>query len=91
MTNTRYIGGARPRKRERSFGAFVKPNLEFNSPVLQRLRREAGYHGDRELKPTPVKVRIPLYNVGIMRVALSTAIESDKPQPKSEITLSGST
>jgi hypothetical protein len=65
-------------------------NLEFNSLELQRLRREAGYHGDREMKPTPIKAWVPLYDVGTMKVVLSTAIESWERKPKSEITLKSS-
>jgi hypothetical protein len=65
-------------------------NLQFNSLELQRHRREAGYHGARELKPTPIKARVPLYDVGTMHIALPTAIESKEPQPKSEITVKAS-
>jgi putative transposase len=65
-------------------------NLEFNSLELQRLRRKAGYHGHREMKPTPIKAWVPLYDVGTMKVALSTAIESSEREPKSEITLKSS-
>jgi hypothetical protein len=65
-------------------------NLQFNSLELQRLRREAGYHGARELKPTPIKARVPLYDLGTMHIALSTAIENTEPHPKSEITLKAS-
>jgi transposase InsO family protein len=65
-------------------------NLDYNGPELQKMRREAGYHGHRELHATPVVARIPLYDVGTMHVALPTAAESGEMTPKSEITLRSS-
>jgi transposase InsO family protein len=45
-------------------------NLFFQSPELQAIRRHAGFHGKRVKKPTPVRVRIPLLDVGRAYVAI---------------------
>lgn len=53
-----------------SDGGIRWKNLFFQSPELQAIRRHAGIHGKRVNKPTPVRVRIPLLDVGRAYVAI---------------------
>jgi putative transposase len=64
---------------------FVWRHLHFNSDELQTIRRNAGYHGMRDLDPTPLKARIPLLDVGIAYVADPTRPDPRKPDAPSEI------
>ena len=64
---------------------FIWRHLHFNSDELQTIRRNAGYHGARDLDPTPLKARIPLLNVGIAYVGDPTRPDPRKPDAPSEI------
>jgi putative transposase len=50
-------------------------NLVYQSPQLQEMRTRSGYTGKRKNKLTPVKVRIPLANVGRCIVADPTCLD----------------
>ncbi|MET3897166.1 putative transposase [Devosia sp. UYZn731] len=60
-------------------------NLFFQSPEVQAIRRHAGFHGKRVKSPTPVRVRIPLLDVGRAYVAIPAGTPGFAPDHPGEV------